>query len=286
MKRGAVWGLLFLAISACATKKASAPTERKSEASRFAPTPPDLEANIKRSVEFGRALYLVDKASSIGTDVLLANVKAPQDRDLAGYITQRDTNENGELLPAFTVLFYSNGDSPVVKYRIHIPIDAVKRPVFEAVQPPTRVQEGTLMLVHARAAAVKAAGPFTQLINPVILPAGDFGEPGDLLVELLAGTKKTNTVVFGKHFRVIVSGDGLRVKSVTPLSKRAIEMPAPRDEKGREVEALILNQVLTDYPVETHVLVSMQSKLPVFVATSRGNWMVDQDSIHLMAKDN
>jgi hypothetical protein len=63
-----------------------------------------------------------------------------------------------------------------------------------------------------------------------MLPAGAFGEAGDILVELLASAEKDHTVVLGKHFRVIVSADGKRVKSVTALSKQPLEIhlvPAP-----------------------------------------------------------
>jgi hypothetical protein len=116
-------------------------------------------------------------------------------------------------------------------------------------------------------------------------PAGGLGESGDILVELLAGTDKTDTVVLGKHIRVLVSADGTRVKSVTPLSKGALEMSTRHE--GGPVKALFVTEIVTDYPVETHVFASMFSGLPLYVATARGNWLVDGDSIRLVsARDN
>ena len=94
------------------------------------------------------------------------------------------------------------------------------------------------------------------------------------LVEVIAGTTKPNTAVIGRHYRVVVSEDGARVKKVVPLSKDALEMPTNNCPNQAKCPALVMNQIVTDTPVETHVLVSLQHKVDLFVLTSRGWWRV------------
>ena len=101
-----------------------------------------------------------------------------------------------------------------------------------------------------------------------------------MLVELLAGTNKPDTVVLGKHYRVIVTQDGRRVESITPLSKAILEFP-----KHPNGLSLYVTHIVTDYPLETHVFASMLNDVPIYVETERGVWLVDGDSITLISTD-
>ena len=38
----------------------------------------------------------------------------------------------------------------------------------------------------------------------------------------------------------------------------------------------------TDYPLETHVFASLSAKLPVYVATARGDWVVEGTKISFL----
>lgn len=123
--------------------------------------------------------------------------------------------------------------------------------------------------MKARQAALDAARPFAQPINPAVLPA-EIMKTSGVLVYLLAGTTKNNTVVFGKHFRVRVSTDGT-VREVLPLSKSILEL-STEVPGGGKTEAL----------VETHVFASLSAKLPVYVATARGDWVVEGAKISFL----
>jgi hypothetical protein len=275
------WILALALATACATASQKSPGEKA------IPTPADLADKIQLSIDYGRSIYAQDHASAIGTDVLFANL--PRDEKEAwrgGYLTVREAEEGEppKERPYWTVVFYTKSAEPLIKYRIRVPVDGVTKPSFERVVPPEPPTRPMALLIRAREAAIQAAGPFDQSINPVVLPGMGFGDRDDLLVELLAGTTKPNTIVLGKHFRVLVSSDGARVKSVTPLSKGALEM-STRSElvpKGAQVTGLYVTQIVTDYPVETHVFASMLSRMPLYVLTSRGTWLVDRDSIRLI----
>jgi len=88
-------------------------------------------------------------------------------------------------------------------------------------------------------------------------------------------------VVLGKHVRVVVGSDGA-VRSVKALSKGVLEMSTR--EGGKRVTALIVGELVEDYPLETHVFASMSSHLPLYVTNARGLWRVDGDKITFMGK--
>jgi hypothetical protein len=262
--------LFILAVIACAHKE-SATSGRERDV--YPPIPADLQAKVRLSEEFGRALYAQDKAAEIATDVLFANVpRDTHDETMAGYLTTGDPK-------SWMVSFYTRDEPPRVKYRVRLPEHG--RPVFEKLDPPQPASDFLQLLIRMRAAAIEAAGPFKQPMNPAILPAGRLGSAdGDWLVELLAGTTERDAVVLGQHFRVICSKDGA-VKSVMPLSNKPLLI---RRERGKVPEAMYVSEVVADYPLEIHVLASLQANLPLDVINERGVWGVYGDEIKFLGK--
>jgi hypothetical protein len=276
-------------LAACGTKKATRtpPAARAdAERERSLPTPPELAPKIEESVEYGYAIYLQDKASAIGTDVLVGKLGSLEGHGLGGYITIREGTEEGEPLPSWQVVFFTDSDPPAIKYVVHVPMEREKKRSFEERIPPERIPEPLLNLIRARQAAIEAAGPFTQPMNPVVMPAGALGHARDeILVELLAGTTEPNAIVLGKHFRVIVSPDGRHVESVMPLSKGALVLKM-RDAEGQKIVAMYATNLVSEYPLETHVFASLAATLPLYLGTSRGVWLVDGDRITLISTDS
>ena len=265
-----------------AKRPAIAPVGEEQVSPKEQPIPEDLREKVKRSLDYGLELYLHDKVAAIGTDVVVENLHGQrlEDQGLAGYLTVRETNPGKAVPQIFGVVFYSSEQPPRTLFRVHVPIARDSKPTFERVNPPEPMDATGLALVKARAAAMKAAAPFQQSVNTVVLPAGPFGErEGDLMVELLAGTRKPNTIVLGKHYRVIVSADGV-VRSTTPLSKQPIELDT-RGPDGAEVVALSSTQLVEDYPLETHVFASRQAKLPLYLMNDRGFWRVDGEKLEI-----
>ena len=204
-----------------------------------------------------------DKASWIGTDALLEKVGIDDRKALGGYVSIRDGDSDGRPKPSWSVLFFSKESPPRLLYEVSVPMETGKTPSVKVVNPPKPLEGDLALLVKARQAAIDAAGPYAQPINPAVLPAAHMNTSG-VLVYLLAGTKKDNTVVFGKHFRVRVSNDGA-VRNVMPLSKSILELPT--SQGGGKTEALIVSHLVTEYPLETHVFASLSARLTVYVAT-------------------
>jgi hypothetical protein len=139
-------------------------------------------------------------------------------------------------------------------------------------------------MFRARQTAMRAIPPRDRPWNPVVLPGAAIGRRDGILVYLLAAEQRAGEMVFGIHYRILVSEDGATIKHALPLSKSPIVIRPPEEElpPGATPVAVAVSQIVTDWPLETHVFVSLLHKRePVYVVTRRGAWLVVGDSISL-----
>ncbi|MBN2319960.1 MAG: hypothetical protein JXR49_12815 [Acidobacteria bacterium] len=223
-------------------------------------------------------IYLLDKVAALATDSLLEHVSDPKNTGVAGYLPFREGTEDGKPKDSYLVSFFTSDIPPRIAYEVRVAADTP--PAFKAYDPPKEAVPGFQLFVRARQLAITEIPELVQPINPLVIPAEAYGEKG-ILVYLLAGSNKPNVAIFGKHYRVLVSMDGSRIKYMKPLSKGIIEASTlgPNGEKPR---ALGISHLVTDYPLETHVFNSLLTGLPVYVITSRGVWCVDGDKIRFI----
>jgi len=248
-------------------------------ASDALPIPEDLRAQVHLAEELGVTLYFLDKASAIGTDALRQNVASIEKLGLSGYLTFREADDSGQPANSWREFFLKGEANPVVAYTVRVPLKLGATYSFEEHNPPVPASEGLRTFFTARQTAIKALTPVVQPINPVVLPGAVIGEDG-ILVYLLAGETRKGVAVLGRHYRVLVSRDGTTVKKFEPLSKSIIEIPY--SSEGKTTAGLVVSHIVTDWPLETHVFASLLYKLPVYVATSRGNWNVEEGKISLV----
>ncbi len=227
----------------------------------------------------GRQLYELDKVSAIATDTLIERVPNFRDAGVAGYLPVREASGDGRPKDSFLVTFFTKDDPPLVAYEVRVERDAP--PEFAAFSPPKVGTESFVTLVRARQSAIAALPPVHQPINPILVPGGANNDAG-ILVYLLAGTNKPGMAVFGQHFRVLMPEHGSVPKYVIPLSKSVLEVPINSGPNGTTSEALMVTHLVSDCPLETHVLVSLQTHLPIYVGTRVGIWRVDGDKIALI----
>jgi hypothetical protein len=242
--------------------------------------PSDLVDQISRSSEIGRHLFVLDRVAAIGSDVLFKNVQDPASRGVRGYLALPEAGAAGSSRDHFLVSFFTEDTPPRVVYEIRL--TRGQQPAFEAFDPPKPADAAFVTLVRARQLAISALTAVPQPLNPLVLPASFNGENG-ILVYLLAGTVTPNVAVLGKHYRFLFPKDASAISYMLPLSKEIIEIPT-RATNGATPEALAVTQVVTDFPLETHVLVSLQIALPIFVATRRGMWRVEGDRISFLGE--
>lgn len=243
------------------------------------PTPVELRAEIKQAQAIGRTLYLLDRVSAIGTDIMLANVASPEQRGIGGYLTMRE----GEDRPGDTwlVQFFTVAEPRKVLCRVRVAAQPEREPTFESLDPPPLASDDMQRVMRAQSTALAALGPPAQPQNPLVLPGAAIGEDG-FLVYLLAGTTRPDLAVFGQHHRVLVSSDGLTVAKLEPMSKTVLEVPLTNGRLGSRVEELFVTHLVTRCPTETHVFVSLLHRVPVCVGTATGIWLVDGDKISLL----
>jgi hypothetical protein len=260
--------------SAAPAAEPSSPTESQAEL----PIPSDLREQIARSSAIGQQLYMLDKVAALATDVLFAKVQDVGNRGLAGYLPLEAEDDQGKPTGSFLVGFFTSDDPPRVAYEVRV---APNTPAaFEAFTPPKEAPPGFVALARARQLAIAAMPVSQQPVNPVLLPAKVNGETG-VLVYLLAGTKRPDVAVLGRHFRALVPTDGTSLTYLMPLSKSPVEIPT-RDPFGEPVVGLVVTHLVTDFPLETHVFASLLHKTPIHVLTKRGAWAVDGERVSFL----
>ena len=239
-----------------------------------APIPPDLRDPIAQSAAIGRKLYVLDTAKTIGGDTLRANVPDAANKGLAAPITLQESDAEGHPKESFLVSFVTADDPPRIAYEVRLAPNT--KPAFTPYTPPKEGTPAVVALVRARQVAVSAMPPSEQPINAIVLPGEAKGS--DVFVYLLAGTTNPNVAVFGKHYRALVPIGGTSATYVAPINNLVQEVPT-KGPNGEAVESLVVNHAANEYPVETHVFMSLLHKLPVYVGTRRGNFRVNGDKI-------
>ena len=234
------------------------------------PIPTDLIVRVEQSQLLGRAIYLQDLASAVGTDVAVA-AGGPDPRT-RGWVTQ-DLGD-GRWSVQFVM---PNGDGFLATEEVRI---WGKSRELETFSPPRPLSAGAEAMARARKAALEQPqGPCAPPYNTVILPASLIGESG-WLVYVLASSNQPDTYVLAGHHRYRVSEDGRSVLAHTALSRSCL-ISDFRGQKGKVV-ALTMNQLVADWPLETVVFAGLLYRMPIFVTTDRGTWNVDRASITLL----
>jgi hypothetical protein len=249
------------------------------------PIPADLAPAIQQSIDVGRALYLHDKASAIGTDVVKAMVPDLKARGIGGWLTMRTADAEGKPTDTFGVRFVSKAEPHRTLFTVDVPLKGPS--IFKEVSPPAPLDTLGERVFRARQTAIAAVPHGPRPWNPVILPGSLVGRGDAICVYLLAAELVPGEMVFGLHYRVIVSEDGSKAEEVVPLSRSALVMnpnrPDPAIPKGATPVARIVSQIVTDWPSETHVFVSLlHHRAPIYVVTKRGVWRVVGDEIALV----
>jgi hypothetical protein len=230
---------IALAGIACAAgpRSAVAPSHTSNDSpgtERALPIPADLAPFVHESIELGRMLYFLDKASAIGTDIVRERVPDPSNRAVGGWLTLRNGDESGKLLDAFGVMFITREEPLRILFTVNVPFKG--KPTFEELSPPKPLDDLGVRLFRARQTAIGAVPRGPRPWNPVVLPGDAVGRGDAILVYLLAAEQRVDEMVFGIHYRVLVSADGKTIKQALPLSKSALVIPSPRENLPQDAK--------------------------------------------------
>lgn len=236
------------------------------------PPAPIREFDLRTIERLGRAIHRHDVAAARATDALLKAVPDPAKEGIIGWIVV----ETGE---SDRVRFVRNtGAGPEAAYDVDVPKQGA--PVVSS--PSARALSAEeLADFTARGTAVRNVPRVCRpRYNAVVLkdPAGD-----GWLVWLLAPSPAAGVVPVGGHFRFSITADGKTVKRRDALSTSCLAIdPRQGIPKGGRPLGMVVSHVVSPTPVETHVFLQLLHRIPMYVATGKVNWKIEQGRIGRM----
>ena len=223
--------------------------------------------------KLGRDMYVQDQAAWHATDVLQAlhPMAELQKEKVHGWIVEAE----GQL-----VRFLRDGDTgPEAAYDISYvsgkPVVSI--PQDRHLTDAERAQYGAGLL------AIKS---ITQRCgdnyNTVVMkdPQGD-----GWLAWALAATFNPNLIMMGGHLRLTVSADGTTVIQRDALSRSCAIISKSEGKDAKQVDSVLITQIVSDLPLETVVFKSLEHRIPIFIGTpDRSVWAVEGDKIRKLEK--
>jgi len=229
-----------------------------------APAPvPVEEWPLERIEAMGTAIYRQDVAAWVSTDALLAHLDGTPPPGMVGWIVVDEA--------AHQRVRYVRDDGGVLKAAFDVVVRDGRAGPVEAVDTP--LSETEKAQFQARTTAARNIGRLrcSPQLNAVIL---DDPDSDDWLVWLLTTTSDANVVPMGGHYRFRISADGSTVRRRDMLSNSCVNMPRAQ-EGEHETAGLFITHIVSRTPVETHVFLSLQNRLPIYVAANDSVFAVE-----------
>ncbi len=249
--------LAFSATLALAALAAGHPSPALAADDDPAPVPIE-EWSLDKVSRIGREIYRYDRAAWLASDALMATPDKSAFSALRGWIVVPDGD-------ALKVRFIAEGDGGVFHggWDVRVDDDGAG-PVLAA--PDTPLTPDELAMFKARLTAANNIGRLqcSQRLNTVVMRDPD---SEGWLVWLLTSTNDANVIPIGGHYRFTISADGASVVRRDMLSNSCFMAPR-QAEGGAQPAALVFTQIVSKGPVETHVFLSIQNRLPIYIAAN------------------
>jgi len=231
------------------------------------PIPRDLVQAVESARRMGQLLYLYDNDTADASDAAQEFASGRRDPPVRGWLVDRDGG-------ASTVTFFGEqGGEPFPVYHVHMQGSSAA-PVVEPAGSEEVPTSGQQSMWKARKTALSTeVSRCSRAYNTVVLPGDALKLPG-WLVYLIPATAEPGRILVGGYYRIHISPQGDKVLSVTPFSKSCLALSAQDTAAGA-----YFNHELSDAPTETHVFLSRLHRKPMYVATRRGAWQVNGDTI-------
>lgn len=216
----------------------------------------------------GLAIFRQDSAAWVASDALQAKVPDLRSAHALGWIVE-------EAGAGQRVRFLRDvGKGPEVGWDIDVTPD-LKTTVSEPADRTLSASEAAMWAARQTAVAGMAGAPTCRPgYNVVVLK--DPEQPG-WLVWLLAPLPANNVWPIGGHYRFSISPDGKQVLRRDALSASCIAMDPKQGgvPQGSTVTALTVSHIVSPTPVETHVFIHLQSKIPMIVLAGEHVWGIE-----------
>lgn len=236
---------------------------------RLPPPVPIEEWSKAKIISLGREIYVQDTAAWVATDALLEALTDEEEATIRGWVVLGDG-------PTRTVRFLkADGDSLAPGWDIAVTDGVASQPIAP---DETTLAGETLARFRARETAAAQIGALRcGRYNSVVAKNPD-GE--GWLVWLLTASPAQGVMPVGGHYRFHVSADGQTVLRRDQLSNSCLNMPAdpppgPQGQPG----VLLVSQIVSQGPVETHVFLSLQYRKQIYVVAGNKLFAVREDQI-------
>lgn len=223
----------------------------------------EQRAALQQALTRGRALAVLDQASRLSTQDMLARVPNPGESGILGWIGQPEGN-------GVTMTYYGRegeGDAAryVAIYRAQVLGGRITAPqVFAAGSRPALTGSAARMAAArtaAEAVAHQACGPdFNSFVLP---PEGE----GPIMVYRLSPRMAAGKVPAGGHFRVTVAADG-SIAEEAVLAGPCNDLTITPARAGQRPRPLQVNAGDAALPSELHVFLSLWTQRPLVVTTA------------------
>lgn len=239
------------------------------------PTPvPIAEWPLSKISAMGQEIYRQDVAAWVATDALMARFSGAPPAGLRGWIVVPDGEHQRVRFVALDGESVKPGWDVVVRNGVAGPVEIVT--------------EGTLTdeemaRYRARQTAAVNIGRLRCGPNMNSVVADDPDSDG-WLVWLLTSTTDANVVPMGGHYRFTVSADGLTVISRDQLSNSCVTVAKDARPSDSQPVSLFITQIVSQTPVETHVFLSLQNQLPIYVGVGAKVYEVNGTVIREVAR--
>jgi len=243
---------VVIAIGGCVTTQQKPGRTAESEPSALAP---HLAQEVSRAEILGQEIYKKDVKGALATDAMLAEGIIQKDARLRGWVVAQTED-------VWRVHFVGHVDGkPCELYTVVFDQDDERACSIHRVNPPAPLTGSLAASYAARETAIAAPIPRSfERYNTVVLPARLIGESG-WLVYLLAATTKPGEVIFGRHYRFLLSEDGGDIIQTTALTRGDVVV-----EASDATTLLNVTHIISDTPIETHVFLSLLHNIPITVS--------------------
>lgn len=262
--------LMSTAAMAFASPLMANPAPGRPQAVEPLPAPvPVEEWSLDKVSRLGREIYRYDRAAWLASDVLTALPDKSAFSTLRGWIVVPDGD-------ALKVRFISEGDGGVFRAGWDVRVDnRGAGPMTVAPDEPLPADQ--LAMFKARLTAANNIGRLrcSQRLNTVVIKDPD---SDGWLVWLLTSTNDAAIVPVGGHYRFTISADGASVVRRDMLSNSCLPMPKG-PPRGAQPAGLVVSQIVSSGPVETHVFLSLQNRIPIYVSAGNKLFAVEGDRI-------
>ena len=243
-------------------------------AARPAPPRPIRQFDLRTTERLGREIARQDRAAWLASDALAPKLADAKSAGLLGWIVPAATAGGGPDLVRFL-----RGDeaAPEAAYDVRVPASGAP----EVTEPADRkLSAEELAMWAARRTALAHMGPVCRPGYNVAAARDPNGR--DWLVWLLAPMPAKGVIPLGGHYRFTVSPDGATLKARDALFATCVVVdPRQGVPAGATPFAVTASHVVSGAPVETHVFLQLQAKMPMILATpsSLKVWIIDEGRI-------